>query len=280
MMKEKSKKNIFVLVGLIVLVVMVFAGGYWYTQFKVPHDKAVSKFNTAQQTVQLENEKLDDAILSAQEILDSNKTPYDSNVFTELQTTISSARESKRSVPTLPEKTDEIIEITEKLNEPLDYSEAIAELGMRKLEAENSIKQYDQILNPTGDFVVLRLNDVSSIAEIQAVTEENDPNGQLNKQGGYTSAIYFSSANINQNDTYGESLIDKGTAAGGCIEVYNTVEDAEKRNAYLSVFDGGALGVGSHNVVGTIVVRTSDGLTATQQKDLEYEIINELVELR
>ena len=259
---------------------MVFAGGYWYTQFKVPHDKAVSKFNTAQQTVQLENEKLDDAILSAQEILNSNKTPYDSNVFTELQTTISSARESKRSVPALPEKTDEIIEITEKLNEPLDYSEAIAELGMRKLEAENSIKQYDQILNPTGDFVVLRLNDVSSIAEIQAVTEENDPNGQLNKQGGYTSAIYFSSANINQNDTYGESLIDKGTAAGGCIEVYNTVDDAEKRNAYLSVFDGGALGVGSHNVVGTIVVRTSDGLTATQQKDLEYEIINELVELR
>ena len=51
-------------------------------------------------------------------------------------------------------------------------------------------------------------------------------------------------------------------------------------NAYLSVFDGGALGVGSHNVVGTIVVRTSDGLTATQQKDLESEIINELVELR
>ena len=69
MMKEKSKKNRFVLVGLIVLVVMVFAGGYWYTQFKVPHYKAVSKFNTAQQTVQLENEKLDDAILSAQEIL-------------------------------------------------------------------------------------------------------------------------------------------------------------------------------------------------------------------
>ena len=280
MMKEKSKKNRFVLVGLIVLVVMVFAGGYSYTQFKVPHYKAVSKFNSAQQTVQLENEKLDDAILSAQEILNSNKTPYDSNVFTELQTTISSARESKRSVPALPETTDEIIEITEKLNEPLDYSEAIAELGMRKLEAENSIKQYDKILNPTGDFVVLRLNDVSSVAEIQAVTEENDPNGQLKKQGGYTSAIYFSSANINQNDTYGESLIDKGTAAGGCIEVYNTVDDAEKRNAYLSVFDGGALGVGSHNVVGTIVVRTSDGLTATQQKDLEYEIINELVELR
>ena len=279
-MKEKSKKNIFVLVGLIVLVVMVFAGGYWYTQFKVPHYKAVSKFNSAQQTVQLENEKLDDAILSAQEILNSNKTPYDSNVFTELQTTISSARESKRSVPTLPEKTDEIIEITEKLNEPLDYSEAIAGLGMRKLEAENSIKQYDQILNPTGDFVVLRLNDVPSIQEIQSVTEENDPNGQLNKQGGYTSAIFFSSVNVNQNYLIGNSVIEKGTIAGGSIEVYNTIEDAEARNNYLSAFDGGFLSAGSHNIVGTVVVRTSDELTATQQKDLESEIVNKLVELR
>jgi hypothetical protein len=279
-MKEKSKKNKFILAGLIVLVIMMVAGGYWYTQFIAPHDKAVSKFHTAQQTVQLENVKLDDAILSAQEILDSKKTPYDSNVFTELQTTISSANESKRSVPTSPEKTNDIIEATDKLNEPLDYSKPIAELEIKQLEVENSIQQYAQILNPTGDFVVLRLNDVPSIEEIQSVTEDNDPNGQLNKQGGYTSAIYFSSENINQNDTYGESLIDKGTDAGGCIEVYNTVEDAEKRNAYLSAFDGSALGVGSHNIVGTVVVRTSDGLTATQQKDLASEIINKLVELR
>ena len=259
---------------------MVFAGGYWYTQFKVPHDKAVSKFNAAQQTVQLENQKLDDAVLSAQEILDSNETPYESSVFTELQTTISSAKESKRSVPTLPEKTVDIIEATDKLNEPLDYSETIAELEIKQLEAENSIQQYAQILNPTGDFVVLRLNDVPSIQEIQSVTEENDPNGQLNKQGGYTSAIFFSSVNVNQNDLIGNSVIEKGTIAGGSIEVYNTIEDAEARNNYLSAFDGGFLSAGSHNIVGTVVVRTSDELTATQQKDLEYEIINELVELR
>ncbi len=279
-MKEKSKKNKFVLVGLIGLVIMVFAGGYWYTQFKVPHDKAVSKFNAAQQTVQLENQKLDDAVLSAQEILDSNETPYESSVFTELQTTISSAKESKRSVPTLPEKTVDIIEATDKLNEPLDYSETIAELEIKQLEAENSIQQYAQILNPTGDFVVLRLNDVPSIQEIQSVTEENDPNGQLNKQGGYTSAIFFSSVNVNQNYLIGNSVIEKGTIAGGSIEVYNTIEDAEARNNYLSAFDGGFLSAGSHNIVGTVVVRTSDELTATQQKDLESEIVNKLVELR
>ena len=279
-MKEKSKKNKFVLVGLIRLVIKVLTGGYWYTQFKVPHDKAVSKFNAAQQTVQLENQKLDDAVISAQEILDSNETPYESSVFTELQTTISSAKESKRSVPTLPEKTVDIIEATDKLNEPLDYSETIAELEIKQLEAENSIQQYAQILNPTGDFVVLRLNDVPSIQEIQSVTEENDPNGQLNKQGGYTSAIFFSSVNVNQNYLIGNSVIEKGTIAGGSIEVYNTIEDAEARNNYLSAFDGGFLSAGSHNIVGTVVVRTSDELTATQQKDLESEIVNKLVELR
>jgi hypothetical protein len=279
-MKEKSKKNKIILVGCIGLVIMVIVGGYWYTQFKVPHDEAVSKFNTAQRTVQLENKKLDDFVLSAQEILDSNKTPYDTNVFTELQTTISSAKESKRPVPTLPEKTDNILETTDKLNEPLDYSKTIADLEKKQLEAENSIKQYEQILNPMGDFVILRLKDISSIEDIQAVTEENDPNGKLNKQGGYTSTIYFSSENIDQNNVIGNSVIDKGTTAGGAIEVYKTVEDAEKRNAYLSAFDGGALGVGSHNIVGTVIVRTSDELTATQQRDLETEIINKLVELR
>ena len=72
-MKEKSKKNRFVLVGLIVLVVMVFAGGYWYTQFKVPHDKAVSKFNSAQQTVQLENEKLEKEKLEANKLKPKKK---------------------------------------------------------------------------------------------------------------------------------------------------------------------------------------------------------------
>ena len=63
-------------------------------------------------------------------------------------------------------------------------------------------------------------------------------------------------------------------------EVYETKEYAETRNAYLAGFDGTVFSSGSHTVCGTIVVRTSDKLTATQQQVLEDDIISALIELR
>ena len=71
--------------------------------------------------------------------------------------------------------------------------------------------------------------------------------------------------------------LSKATTGGGCLEVYRTVEDAESRNSYLAAFDGTALDSGSHTVVGTIVVRTSCKMTASQQDELEAEIISALL---
>ena len=68
-------------------------------------------------------------------------------------------------------------------------------------------------------------------------------------------------------------MIDKGTDAGGSIEVYKTKSEATERNEYLAAFDGGILSSGSHTVIGTLVVRTSNELTASQQKSLEADII-------
>lgn len=100
----------------------------------------------------------------------------------------------------------------------------------------------------------------------------NDPNGQLNKAGGYIADIFFSVDVIYQNGIPGTTLVEKGTDAGGSIEVYLTAKDAEKRNAYLSSFDGGILSSGSHKVIGTCVVRTADSLTASLQNILESNI--------
>ena len=36
-----------------------------------------------------------------------------------------------------------------------------------------------------------RIADVEGISGVQAVTEDHDPNGNLNKAGGYTACIYF-----------------------------------------------------------------------------------------
>lgn len=111
------------------------------------------------------------------------------------------------------------------------------------------------------------------------VTEDNDPNGNLNKAGGYTSTVYFESQNVDQSEVYGKDLIDKGADAGGAIETYKTNKDATKRDAYLGAFDGGILSSGSHKVIGTVLVRASTKLTATQQNEFTQAIINALTRL-
>lgn len=125
---------------------------------------------------------------------------------------------------------------------------------------------------PTEAFIVSGLKNIPNIVEVEVATEYNDPNGQLNKTGGYIADIFFSVDIINQNLISGTTLVEKGTDAGGSIEVYKSAKDAEARNTYLAAFDGGILASGSHKVIGTCVVRTSHELTASLQNILENNI--------
>lgn len=104
----------------------------------------------------------------------------------------------------------------------------------------------------------------------------------MNKAGGYTAAIYFASSQIKEEDKLwlDGTIIENGTDGGGCIEVYATEDDAIKRRDYLAIFDGTRTASGTHTVVGTVLVRTSNCLTASQQKELEKKIIDNLTQLR
>lgn len=283
MPKSKTrKKNLKLCILIIMLVAILIAGVcYWYFQIKKPYDTAVLNFNTAVKQVEQKNEELDKIIQSAQNILDSGELAYDEATINDITVAISDARLEKREIPELPDRTDEITASTAELLKPLDYSSVINNINNKKSALENSIKQMKQITNPIGDFIIQRLQGIETIFACQAVTEERDPNGKLNKQGGYTSAIYFSSPLINQNEVWGNDIIDKGTDCGGCVEVYASINDAEARNAYLATFDtAGFLNSGSHIVLGTLVIRTSPKLTATQQNELTQAISNNLLELR
>ena len=132
---------------------------------------------------------------------------------------------------------------------------------------------------PTEAYVIKCLEKVPNVTGISAVTEDNDPNGNLNKAGGYTAQVYFSSDLVNQASVRGNSIIDKGTDCGGSIEIYTSPEDAEKRNTYLASFDGTIFVSGSHSVIGTVVVRISNELKASQQKEMEANIIAALIEI-
>ena len=66
------------------------------------------------------------------------------------------------------------------------------------------------------------MKEVDTIQDVQHATEENYPNGLLNKQGGHISSIFFANNQVTQLVE-----VDKGTKAGGSIEVYKTKEEAE-----------------------------------------------------
>ena len=129
-----------------------------------------------------------------------------------------------------------------------------------------------QITAPSGEWVADRLTNVSTITGTQAVTEELNPDGLLGKEGGYSSCTYFTVAAALPSSVPGKSIVEKGTDAGGAVEVYATLADAEARVEYLAGFDGTVLYSGSYAIVGTMVIRTSYKLSNEQQLDLTSAI--------
>lgn len=275
----KKKKTLLGLIAAIAIIVIGIC--VWYFQVKKPHDLAETKFNAAVKEVEAKNTELTSAMNDAQKILDKKEAVYDNTTKEAFITALSDAKAAQRKIPDLPKKTADINAEAKKLSEPLDYSSVINAISEKQTAYQNSVLQMKQITNPNEDFVIQRLKGIPNISGYQAVTEDHDPNGNLNKQGGYTSTVYFSTPLIDQSSVYGNDIVDKGTECGGAIEVYASEKDAEKRDSYLASFDGaGMLNSGSHKVLGTIVIRTSTKLTATQQNEFTNNITNKLLELQ
>ena len=164
------------------------------------------------------------------------------------------------------------------LNDPA-IEAAPVEVSTTSESSHEAASDNSVFIDPEESFIIERLKLVPEIAVIGAATEDHDPNNQLNKQGGYTAQIFFSSTLIGPNaaNRTPDQVIDDGTDGGGSIEVYKTAEDATKRDAYLGGFDGTAFTSGSHTVVGSCIIRTSKDLTASQQTALEASIIETLM---
>ena len=126
------------------------------------------------------------------------------------------------------------------------------------------IRIAQQLNAPTGDWVSERLAVVNGIRGCQQVTEAMNPDGLLGKEGGYSACVYFAHSAINQSEVPGNSIVAKGTDAGGAVEIYPTLADAQARIEYLAGFDKTILYSGSYAIVGTMVIRTSYKLTDEQ----------------
>lgn len=244
-------------------------------------EAAVTAFKENVSTIEENNESVQSELDSLNSVIDSGDEPLDESVLLNAKQVAQDAQTKIVEVPEMPSKKEDIIAKNEELSSLLDVSDTISSITDAEKALSDSIAQLKQVTNPDESFIMERLKEVPTITEILACTEDNDPNGNLHKTGGYTSDVYFTSDMVDVEANYlpGDS-IEKGTLGGGCVEVYETVEYAERRNSYLATHDGTIFSSGTHVVVGTCLIRTSDYLTATQQNELEANIINALIELK
>lgn len=267
-------KKVIILLGVVLIVVCIGVGAF--LGFIKPLNDAKSEYEEVTAHIVEKNKILDESISKLQGLIDSGEKPVDENIIDTSKEAIKEAQANKIILELLSNNINEIQNKTEELrNKTVDYTQYLTKIENETNKLSKSIETYKKFLNPTSDFIISKLATIDEIVNSEAVTEDNDPNGKLNKPGGYTATVYFESSNVNQSEVYSDdnSLISKGTDAGGAIEVYANEEDAKKREQYLATFDGGILASGSHRVVGTTLIRTSDELTASQQKALEEKII-------
>lgn len=142
-----------------------------------------------------------------------------------------------------------------------EYSANIYELS----ESEQKL-----VTNPSVEYVVSVLSQVDTITEVELNPHPDEE---------YVAQVFFTSNLVDQSGfSEKDSAYEKGTDAGGSIDIFQTTDEAIERDKYLHGFDNSILlNSGSHAVVGTLVIRTSHKLDESTQKSLTDSIVNVLI---
>ena len=140
---------------------------------------------------------------------------------------------------------------------------------------ELSEEEVKLVTNPSPEYVVAALNQVDSVIGVEIDPEVGSGVIEAAEVDECVARIFFTSDLVDQA-AFGEeeTVLEKGTSAGGSIDVYMNVEDALARDVYLHGFDDNALlKAGGHAVVGTMVIRTSEKLSEEEQIALTDRIV-------
>lgn len=151
------------------------------------------------------------------------------------------------------------------------------EIDSVQMDIQNGLAEYiilEQINNPTEEMVKNKIGQIESITGFESVSEGNDPNEMLGKEGGYTACVYFSIDNQGIHHKDNREIIAEGTEGGGAIEVFKSKDDALARDEYLKDFNDTYLYAGSSLVLGTMVIRTSRFLSGEEQRELTNKIVD------
>ncbi len=273
------------------------------------YNRVVSEYSTKVEQINQENEKLKSAINSLQEIVSFGEKPYDPDTITNANAAINKGKIATITIPKWEDKalkvpTDfnifqtksikQAVEKTKDYSSSLttivglmkipDYSEVLSTIDEAKNVLEKSIKQMKQVTCPSESFVLERITNIrnqAGMTDVISLTEDNDPENYIGKAGWYTVKVVFRHKDVEHYGLESGSLTlnQVGNPAGGCIEVYRTEEDAERRANELKSQEGTVKSPGARVVCGTVVIRVSDSLKASYQQELLTLIVDELIRL-
>ena len=163
------------------------------------------------------------------------------------------------------------------------------DLLVYKLELTTNLTDKDDSMinaEPNKDAISGALKTIDTISETCILDEDTDPNNEIGKDGQYYIKVSYIDSRVDKQ-YYGElddnfnfvttetSCTERGSDAGGTVEVFRTVEDATKRKEYLDGFTG-VLSAGKSKLINTTLVRVSPNLKASEQNDLLEKIYQAL----
>lgn len=238
--------------------------------------EALDAYDVAYAELTAKNAMLEEAISTGDSAAKAALPVLDDALYGALAEALTAARQALEA-PVGSGETPEATLAAARAMELIDYGD----MGQAILDAcaqiDASSQLYALVDAPSDARVMECLGQVDGVLQCAAVTEATDSNNSLNKAESYIGRIVFAHIGVNPSAMSESALLSKGTDAGGSIEVFRNEGDAQTRDSYLAVFDGTILDPGSHVVVGTLVVRTSSKLTASQQQELQEAIIQALL---
>ena len=121
----------------------------------------------------------------------------------------------------------------------------------------------------SAEVVAALAEHVPTITLTTAFTEDNDPNKQLGRPGGYIGKAAFADSRVPTADRNEDKA---ATDNGGGVEIFTTAGDAQARSEYIAAAlkgGGGMLGTEYLYVSGPALLRVSGNLTPTMAREYE-----------
>jgi len=179
----------------------------------------IAPYNEAAAQTGAENDRLQGVIDAAQGLLDKDADAYEprtkkdlqkavdkaSKVFVEVpvqidpfqpQTLVNSFRRADMEVQQIEAQAAEAavekaMKTIPEVPEVPDYTEQVEAVEKAQKVYTDSVQMLTNVTAPPDTFVKDRLAKIDTVVQAQAVTKDNDPNGLLGKEDGYTGCVYF-----------------------------------------------------------------------------------------